>query len=73
MFQGGDNGPETITWNFPDSYIHLVFVYDYTGGSTSLYESGAHVDFYGPDGSSIPVDVPTDDVTGARSVHTQVP
>ncbi len=64
--QGGDNGPETITWTAPDTYIHLVYVYDYSGSDTSLYESGAHVDFYGPDGSTIPVDVPTDDTQGQR-------
>ncbi len=64
---GGDAGPETITWTAPDSYIHTVFVYDYTGGSVSLYESGVHVTFYGPDDvDSIDVDVPTDDTSGQR-------
>ncbi len=65
--QGGDNGPETITWNAPDTFTHLVYVYDFTGGPTRLFESGAHVTFYGPgDDAQIDVDVPTDSDAGER-------
>ncbi len=60
FFKGGDEGPETITWTAPDELTHLVYVYDYTGGGTSLFESSAHVTFYGPDGTQIDVDVPTE-------------
>ncbi len=38
----------------------MVYVYDYTGGATSVYESGAYVEFYGSGGDHFAVDVPTD-------------
>ena len=44
-----------------------MYVHDYSGSSsTYLYESGAHVTFYGPDGSTIDIDVPTDDMSGQK-------
>ena len=66
ILQGGDSGPETISWLSSDpGRVHVVFVYRYSYMG-SLTQSGARVDFYGPGGEVTPVVLDQGEETGLR-------
>jgi hypothetical protein len=60
MFQGGDNGPETITLtDFPPGMTYMLYVMDFNpNANIALWASGGQIKMY-ENGPIDPIFVPT--------------